>query len=123
LRSEQILEHLKAGTTVVMDRYAFSGVAFSAAKGLDLEWCKVPDAGLPAPDVVLQLELSIEEAEQRGEFGQERYERRDFQQKVAEMYTRLRDDSWSVVTANKEVRQRWALHLLQLTSSFLPLAR
>ena len=35
---------LRAGTTLVVDRYAYSGVAFTAAKalpGLDLEWCKV----------------------------------------------------------------------------------
>jgi len=33
-----------------VDRYAFSGVAFSAAKdGLSLEWCKQPDRGLPRP--------------------------------------------------------------------------
>uniref|UniRef100_T1IR59 Uncharacterized protein n=1 Tax=Strigamia maritima TaxID=126957 RepID=T1IR59_STRMM len=30
-----------------MDRYAFSGVAFSAAKdGMDIKWCKQPDEGL-----------------------------------------------------------------------------
>ncbi|EFJ19714.1 hypothetical protein SELMODRAFT_418926 [Selaginella moellendorffii] len=32
---------LMAGTTLVVDRFSYSGVAFSAAKGLDLEWCKV----------------------------------------------------------------------------------
>lgn len=32
---------LKSGTTLVVDRYSYSGVAFSAAKGLDVEWCKV----------------------------------------------------------------------------------
>ena len=32
---------LKSGTTLVVDRYSYSGVAFSAAKGLDIEWCKV----------------------------------------------------------------------------------
>lgn len=30
--SEAILADLKAGTTVVCDRYAFSGIAFSAIK-------------------------------------------------------------------------------------------
>ena len=39
-------------TTFIIDslptRYAFSGVAFSAAKpGLSLSWCKQPDVGLP----------------------------------------------------------------------------
>ena len=32
---------LRGGTTLIVDRYSFSGVAFSAAKGLDLTWCKV----------------------------------------------------------------------------------
>jgi dTMP kinase len=34
---------LKAGTTLVVDRYSYSGVAFTAAKGLDFQWCKVRD--------------------------------------------------------------------------------
>jgi hypothetical protein len=45
----QLLDALAAGTTLVVDRYAYSGVAFTAAKGvpaLDLPWCKV---GSPAP--------------------------------------------------------------------------
>ena len=32
---------LLGGTTLVVDRYSYSGVAFSAAKGLDIGWCKV----------------------------------------------------------------------------------
>ncbi|CAM6099581.1 unnamed protein product [Calypogeia fissa] len=32
---------LQAGTTLLVDRYSYSGVAFTAAKRLDLEWCKV----------------------------------------------------------------------------------
>lgn len=34
---------LKTGTTLIVDRYSYSGVAFSSAKGLDIEWCKVKD--------------------------------------------------------------------------------
>lgn len=32
---------LRDGITLIVDRYSYSGVAFSAAKGLDIEWCKV----------------------------------------------------------------------------------
>ena len=32
---------LRTGTTLIVDRYSYSGVAFSSAKGLDIEWCKV----------------------------------------------------------------------------------
>ena len=68
-----LTEHLRQGTTVVCDRYAYSGVAFSAAKVdangeslLDMAWCQAPDKGLPAPDCVIFLDLTQEEAEQRG---------------------------------------------------------
>jgi dTMP kinase len=70
----QLTRHLRAGTTVVCDRYAYSGVAFSAAKVkegdseplLPMEWCQAPDVGLPAPDRVIFLDLSQDEAEGRG---------------------------------------------------------
>ncbi|KAL8470211.1 hypothetical protein ACS0TY_032901 [Phlomoides rotata] len=51
---------LRSGTTLIVDRYSFSGVAFSSAKGLDVEWCKAPDAGLLAPDLVVYLDISPE---------------------------------------------------------------
>ena len=59
---------LAAGTTMICDRYAHSGVAFSSGKdaGLTVDWCKGPDLGLPAPDAVIFLNLSQEESEQRG---------------------------------------------------------
>ena len=67
---QYLLQH---GETVICDRYAYSGVAFTSAKPRDgqggplpLEWCRQPDVGLPAPDAVIFLDLSQEEAEQRG---------------------------------------------------------
>lgn len=42
--SAAMLAALRGGTTLVVDRYAFSGVAFTAAKGkagLGLDWCRV----------------------------------------------------------------------------------
>ncbi len=46
---------LATGPNLVCDRDAFSGVAFSSAKGLDLDWCMSCDRGLPAPDAVIYL--------------------------------------------------------------------
>lgn len=60
---------LEDKTNIVCDRYAHSGVAFSSAKPSlrdELEWCRACDVGLPAPDAVIFLDLSQEEAEQRG---------------------------------------------------------
>ena len=65
----QLEQHLEGGQTVICDRYAYSGVAFSSAKpnlSNDLSWCQACDVGLPAPDAVIFLDLTQEEAEQRG---------------------------------------------------------
>ncbi len=42
--------------------HAYSGVSFTAAKGLDYEWCKSCDKGLPTPGCVIYLDIPIEEA-------------------------------------------------------------
>ena len=62
-------------------------MAFSAAKpGLSLDWCKGPDRGLPQPDLVCFLDVSAAEAAQRGGFGEERYEKAEFQARVRKNY-------------------------------------
>lgn len=43
-RSALMARKLQDGITLIVDRYSFSGVAFTAAKekpGLDLDWCMV----------------------------------------------------------------------------------
>ena len=52
---QNIKETLEAGTSIVCDRYWYSGVAYSTAKGMDFEWCKNPDKGLIEPDLVIYL--------------------------------------------------------------------
>ncbi|KII87130.1 hypothetical protein PLICRDRAFT_42787 [Plicaturopsis crispa FD-325 SS-3] len=77
-----IERHLAAGTAVLCDRYAFSGIAFSAAKGLPLDWCRAPDIGLPAPDLTLFFDVALAVARARGGYGEERYEKEELQKKV-----------------------------------------
>lgn len=94
--ADSIRMYLEKGIHVILDRYAFSGVAFSASKGLDIEECKDSDRGLPAPDIVLFLDLPLKIVLTRGDFGQERYEKEDFQRNVLKMYQKLRDSTWIV---------------------------
>lgn len=63
---------LRDGTSLIVDRYSYSGVAYSAAKGLSLDWCKGPERNLFKPDLVLYLTLSTEAMAKRGGFGDER---------------------------------------------------
>eukprot|EP00349_Pseudokeronopsis_sp_Brazil_P006847 CAMPEP_0202972360 /NCGR_PEP_ID=MMETSP1396-20130829/35813_1 /ASSEMBLY_ACC=CAM_ASM_000872 /TAXON_ID= /ORGANISM="Pseudokeronopsis sp., Strain Brazil" /LENGTH=70 /DNA_ID=CAMNT_0049702681 /DNA_START=199 /DNA_END=411 /DNA_ORIENTATION=+ len=69
---------LSSGTTVVCDRYAYSGVAYSAAKGLDFDWCKVPDKGLIIPDLIFYIDVDAEDIAAREGYGEEKYEKVEF---------------------------------------------
>ncbi|KAG8639805.1 thymidylate kinase isoform X2 [Manihot esculenta] len=102
-KSSLMETQLKSGTTLVVDRYSYSGVAFSSAKGLDFEWCKAPEIGLLAPDLVLYLDIPPEKAAERGGYGGERYEKLEFQRKVAECYQALRDPSWKKIEREKQI--------------------
>jgi dTMP kinase len=94
-----------------MDRYAFSGVAFSSAKpGLDVDWCAAPDEGLPAPDVVLFMDLPPGDAAARGGFGGERYEKPEFQTSVRAAFGRLQERvglalPWKTVNASGSIEE------------------
>ncbi|CAK9176116.1 unnamed protein product [Ilex paraguariensis] len=96
---------LRSGTTLIVDRYSYSGVAFSSAKGLDIEWCKAPEMGLLAPDLVLYLDIPPENAAERGGYGGERYEQLEFQRKVAQSYQCLRDASWKIIDGRLSVEE------------------
>lgn len=100
-----MLDKLRSGTTLVVDRYSYSGVAFSSAKGLDFKWCKAPELGLLAPDLVLYLDIQPEKAAERGGYGGERYEQLEFQKKVALCYQQLRDASWKTIDASLPVEE------------------
>uniref|UniRef100_D3Z3R3 dTMP kinase n=1 Tax=Mus musculus TaxID=10090 RepID=D3Z3R3_MOUSE len=100
---------LNQGVTLVLDRYAFSGVAFTGAKeNFSLDWCKQPDVGLPKPDLILFLQLQLLDAAARGEFGLERYETGTFQKQVLLCFQQLMEEknlNWKVVDASKSIEE------------------
>ena len=96
---------IESGTSLVIDRYAYSGVAYSVAKGMELDWCKQSDRGLLKADLVLYITLPEETTRSRPGFGDEIYERTDFQRSVRKCYEALQDDSWTVVSGDLPVDQ------------------
>ncbi|KAJ2516745.1 Thymidylate kinase [Coemansia sp. RSA 1939] len=98
---EQMHDDLESGTTLVVDRYAFSGVAFSAAKRLNTKWCKASDVGLIAPDRVFFLDIHPDDAAKRDGYGGEIYEKREMQIEVRVKFFSMMDSTWSVVDAVK----------------------
>ncbi|XP_021779946.1 thymidylate kinase isoform X2 [Papio anubis] len=114
-----IKEKLSQGVTLIVDRYAFSGVAFTGAKevsatwppvgraqNFSLDWCKQPDVGLPKPDLILFLQLQLADAAKRGAYGHERYENRAFQERALQCFYQLMRDTtlnWKMVDASKSI--------------------
>ncbi|KAF1962470.1 P-loop containing nucleoside triphosphate hydrolase protein, partial [Byssothecium circinans] len=73
--ASKITSLIASNTTVIIDRYYYSGIVYTAAKhkpSLPLSWCRHPDVGLPRPDLCLFLDISAEEAEKRGGYGGEK---------------------------------------------------
>lgn len=88
----EITSLVEAGTTVLVDRYYYSGCVYSAAKrnpNMDLLWCRHPEVGLPRPDLCVFLDLDAEEVAKRGGFGGERYEREELQGRVRELFAEM----------------------------------
>lgn len=111
---ERILSILHAGQHIVLDRYCYSGIAYSIAKGLDSKWSLQADhqSELPAPDLVLYLNVSPEVAAQRAEYGIDRYEDLEMQRQLRSIYSRLTSsmpsDVWKVVDADQHPDQVFA---------------
>lgn len=97
---------LREGITLIVDRYSFSGVAFSVAKGLDMNWCKASEIGLLKPDLVLLLKLDVSIASMRGGYGDEIYEIPEFQRRVMEVFRQLKDDNyWKEIVVNGSISE------------------
>lgn len=87
-----IQDAIAYGTTVVIDRYYYSGLVYSAAKNnptLSLQWAKQPEIGLPRPDLCLFLDITPAKAAERGGFGGERYEKQEMQTRVRNLFHEL----------------------------------
>jgi dTMP kinase len=90
--AESLKSHLSSGVNVIVDRYSYSGAVYSAAKEnptLSLEWAWQPEVGLPRPDLLLFLALSLEASTKRGGYGQERYETNKMQGNVSRLFKSL----------------------------------
>ena len=89
---KKILDMLNSGTHIVCDRYAYSGVAYSIAKGLEFEWCNGADRGLIKPDLTIYFQASADQLSKRNGYGEELFETVEFQRKVEEGYKNFTRD-------------------------------
>lgn len=95
------IEDLRKNNILLCDRYYMSGIAFTASKGVDLDWCTSIESRLPKPDLTVFLDINFDEQSKRKDFGEEVYEKIEIQQKVLSMYRQLleKEDNVFVVDA------------------------
>jgi len=106
----QIRADIEEGVTIVIDRYYYSGIVYSAAKDrpdLTIKWAREPEVGLPRPDICLFLDIMPEAAAGRGGFGVEKYENSRMQKRVRALFFELlplpEGQDVRVVNANQSI--------------------
>jgi dTMP kinase len=68
-----------------------TGFAFATKHSLFILYfvLQQSDRGLTKPDCIIYLDLPVDTAAGRGEFGAERYEKADMQKRVGEQFTKV----------------------------------
>ena len=81
-RINRLISH---GVTVIADRFSYSGIAYSVAKKVPIEWCINSEIGLPIPDAIFYMDGGGAVAN----YDTEIYENAAFQEKVYTAYIDL----------------------------------
>lgn len=99
-KREELLRLRSQADLVLLDRYATSGRVYGQAMGLDREWLRNLDHGMPEPDLVVLLDLDPgEAARRRRSVGEDVIEKqRAFMEQVRAIYLEeARLEGWVVV--------------------------
>jgi len=96
----QLRNDILGGQIVIADRYSFSGIAYTAAKGVSVEFACSTEFGLLKPDLVIYLEADPLVTAKRAGFGDEAFEKTDYQLKVhKQMKALFNSDFWQEIDA------------------------
>ncbi|XP_015177299.1 PREDICTED: thymidylate kinase [Polistes dominula] len=100
---QYIIKTLMEGTTLVVDRYAYSGAAYTAAAtDKSLAWCQEADRGLPSPDLVAFFRIN-DRVKKLDTWDGERYDNVLFQEKVSFNFDRLNDGTWKIIDSKQDI--------------------
>lgn len=104
-KQQEILHLLSRGFLVLVDRYFFSGCAYSCgAHNLELNWCIQSDSGMVLPDLVFYCHATEENRLKRSmnESGQ-RYDSVEVQRKIHNAYTVFKNERWVDIDCNGSI--------------------
>lgn len=121
--AKQITSMLDRGYPVIVDRYSYSGIAYSMAKGIPYTFASSTENGLPAPDVVIFLSNSPEVLQTREGYGEDIHDDISFQTLVRKKFEyiceREPSDRWrhiDVVGLSKEEVHSRIIEIVESTT-------
>ena len=87
---------------IICDRYIFSGIAYSLANGLDYDFSSNTEQYLIKPDLTFYFDISITETNKRRKsLKTDIYETSNFQSKVKEAYSKIKNNDWIIINAEQ----------------------
>jgi dTMP kinase len=99
-----ITDSLLGGVNVIIDRYIHSGIAYSCARDLSMDWCWRTESEMPLPDLVIFLETSGETCARRHPLREGLQDPEEinvaFQDRIVANYRLLADERWKTVTTD-----------------------
>lgn len=95
-------EKLYNNYNIICDRYIFSGIAYSLANGLDYNFCLNTEQYLIKPDLTFYFDIPISETNKRRKsLKTDIYETSNFQSKVKEAYSKIKNKDWIIINAEQ----------------------
>jgi len=85
-KREFIIQSLMSGRSIILDRYSYSGVAYSKEP---LKWSCPLESEFAAPDIVFLFEGDPEILKNRNNYGSEIFENTEEQKRVIEVYSQI----------------------------------
>jgi dTMP kinase len=111
-KSDKIKSYLQAGTTIIVNRYTESNLAYGRANGLDVGWLSNLEEGLPKSNLVVVLDASPRVLNARRPHSiKDSYEKSSaLQTKAQKAYRELaRRSGWKLIDADESVGEVQAL--------------
>ncbi len=119
-KSEEIRARLRAGETIIVNRYTESNLAYGRANGLDVGWLANLEKGIPVADLVIVLDAPPKSLRsRRPSSGKDAYERSSsLQAKAKNAYRELAHErGWTLVDADESIPHVQAAVLTALKGS------
>ena len=98
---DHLIDMIAENNVVILDRYYYSGLAYSLAHGVERDWCQKIDLKLLEPDCVIYLDVDPRVAAKRSDYGESVFDNIDFQSKVRLAYWEMMNQKWKKINTTK----------------------